>query len=306
MRVFIKGFASIARPLIKLTEKDAIFEWLKDPHQISMDTLKDCFATSAALCPIDYICGRTVYLSVDSSYTAVGYILAQLGEDGRRYPAQFGSIPWNKTEANYSQPKIELYGLFRALRDLRIHIIGVQNLVVEVDASSIKGMLNNPDLQPNAAINCWIAAIKMFDFTLVHVPGNKHKGPDGLSQRPPAPGEDLDTAEDADAWIDQTYGFFFGSTLSASQLLRVPPTVLAFLDFIPPDPFADLVLPPQDAKADAVDERVRLVELYLCNPLADLPFESRPLQRFLRYASEFFLFDNRIWRRGREGAHQLQ
>jgi hypothetical protein len=310
MRVFIKGFASVARPLVKLTEKDATFEWFEDPHQISMDTLKDRFANLAALRPIDYICGRIVYLSIDSSYIAVGYILSQLGEDGRRYPARFGSIPWNKTEANYSQPKIELYGLFRALRDLRIHIIGVKNLVVEVDASSIKGMLNNPDLQPNAAINRWIAAIKTFDFTLVHIPGDKHKGPDGLSRRPPAPGEPLDTAEEADAWIDQTYGFFLGASSSSSkplspQPLRVPATVLAFLDFVPPDPFIDVILPPRDSKADAADDRVCLVELYLREPLTSLPFESRRLQGFLRYASEFFLFDDRIWRRGQEGAHQL-
>jgi hypothetical protein len=111
MRVFMKGFASIACPLVKLTEKDATFEWFKDPHQILMDTLKDCFANSAALCPIDYICGRIVYLSINSSYIAVGYILSQLGEDGCHYLARFGSIPWNKTEANYSQPKIELYSL---------------------------------------------------------------------------------------------------------------------------------------------------------------------------------------------------
>jgi hypothetical protein len=81
--------------------------------------------------------------------------------------------------------------------------------------------------------------------------------------------------------------------------------VLAFLDFIPPDPFADLVLPFRDTKADAADKRVHLVKLYLCNPLVDLPFESCPLQRFLRYVLEFFLFDDHIWRCGQEGGHQL-
>jgi hypothetical protein len=44
-------------------------------------------------------------------------------------------------------------------------------------------MLNNPDIQPNATINRWIAGILLFDFKLVHVPGATH-GPDGLSRRP--------------------------------------------------------------------------------------------------------------------------
>ena len=66
---------------------------------------------------------------------------------------------------------------------MRIHIIGVRNLVVEVDARFIKGMLNNPDIQPNATINRWIAGILLFDFKLVHVPGERHSGADGLSRR---------------------------------------------------------------------------------------------------------------------------
>ena len=54
---------------------------------------------------------------------------------------------------------------------------------MEVDAKYIKGMINNPDMHPNAAMNRWIAAILMFDFKLVHVPGKRFLGPDGLSRR---------------------------------------------------------------------------------------------------------------------------
>jgi len=69
-----------------------------------------------------------------------------------------------------------------------------------VDAKYIKGMLNEPDLQPNAAINRWIQGILLFDFALVHVPADKHKRPDALSHRALAEGE---TAEpDDDSWLD--------------------------------------------------------------------------------------------------------
>ena len=93
----------------------------------------------------------------------VGYILMQEGEDGQRYPSWFGSITWNEREQNYSQAKAELYGLMRALRVTRIHIIGVQKLFVEMDAKFVKGMINNPDVQPNTTINRWIAAILLGD-----------------------------------------------------------------------------------------------------------------------------------------------
>ena len=51
-----------------------------------------------------------------------------------------------------------------------------------MDTKFIKGMINNPTLHPNDAINRWIAAILLFDFELVHVPAEKHTGADGLSQ----------------------------------------------------------------------------------------------------------------------------
>jgi hypothetical protein len=49
--------------------------------------------------------------------------------------------------------KPELYSLFCALHAYRIYIIGVKNLIIEVDAKYLKGMLNNPDIHPNATIN---------------------------------------------------------------------------------------------------------------------------------------------------------
>ena len=72
--------------------------------------------------------------------------------------------------------------------------MGVKKLIVEVDAKYIKDMLNNPDLQPNAAINRWIQGILLFDFQLQHIPGDKHKGPDALSRKEPTE-EDWEEAE---------------------------------------------------------------------------------------------------------------
>src|ERR1700735_3743557 len=113
---------------------------------------------------------------------------------------KFGSITLNARESRFSQPKLELYGLYRALRTLKLYLIGVRNLTVEVDAKYIKGMLSNPDIAPSASINRWILSILMFHFTLVHVPG-AHHGPDGLSRRRPQPGDEPEPEDDFDAWV---------------------------------------------------------------------------------------------------------
>ncbi|KIK77391.1 hypothetical protein PAXRUDRAFT_166999 [Paxillus rubicundulus Ve08.2h10] len=84
---------------------------------------------------------------------ALWFILLQLGEDGERYPNQFGSITLNEVESCYSQAKLELYGLFHALRAVHIYTFGIANFTVELDAKYVKCMINNSDLQPNTTIN---------------------------------------------------------------------------------------------------------------------------------------------------------
>src|SRR5271163_159703 len=120
-----------------------------------MDDLKQALLTSTALRPIDYKSDVPVILSVDTSYIAIGFILSQCDPDNPklRYHSRFGSITLNERECRFSQPKLELYGLYRALRALKLYLIGIRNLIVEVDAKYIKGMLKNPDIAPSASIN---------------------------------------------------------------------------------------------------------------------------------------------------------
>lgn len=180
VRIWIKDYSLIAKPLVDLTRKDIEFHW-GIAQAKAFNTLKGLITQVPALKPIDYLCGRKVYLSVDTSIHGIGFILSQEDETGRRAPAQYGSLPLSPTEANYGQSKLELYGLFHALRHYRAFIVGVKHLIAEVDASSIKGMLANPDIQASAVVNQWIQGVHQFDFELVHVPASKHKGPDTLS-----------------------------------------------------------------------------------------------------------------------------
>ena len=101
----------MARPLTLLLKKDIPFKF-GDEELSAMDHIKHAIIHSPALRPIEYSSNRMVILAVDSSNIAVGFILLQLGKDQKRYPSRFGSITWNEQESRYSQPKLELYGLF--------------------------------------------------------------------------------------------------------------------------------------------------------------------------------------------------
>jgi len=200
MHIWICNYATIAHPLVLLTHKGQPFTWTEE-QEAAMQALKSIIIHSPVLISINYQSDRPVYLAVDSSVRGVGWILSQDCADGSRHPARFGSIAWNEHEARYFQAKLELYRLFCALCATCLHIIGIWHLVVEMDAIFIHSMLRNPDIQPNATINRWIVAILLFDFKLVHIPADKHRGPDGLSWWEPVAGEDNDE-DDPDDWVD--------------------------------------------------------------------------------------------------------
>ena len=204
VRIWIKDYSLITRPLVDLTRKGVDFHW--DPEQEqAFQKLKEVVTKAPALRPIDYTSDRPIYLSVDTSVYGIGFILSQDDEKGRRVPARYGSLPLKPHEANYGQSKLELLGLLRALREFRTHLAGAKNLKVEVDAISIKGMLKNPDTQPSALLNRWIQGVLLYLSAddLKHVPGNKHVGPDALSRRRfTSKDEENEVPSDPEEWVD--------------------------------------------------------------------------------------------------------
>jgi len=208
VRIWVKDFAKHARLLVVLTKKDMEFMWGPEQEKAMAD-LKQAIIMAPCLWLIDYCCDRMVILAVDSSCIVTGFIILQLGANGRWYPSCFGSITWNDQKSCYSQAKIEIYSLWCSLQAYQLYIIGIRNLRVEINASYIKGMLNNLDIQPGTAMNRWIVRIKFFffffHFELIHVPRSSHTGPDGLSVCAPSPDPIVD--DNTDEWLDRTMGF---------------------------------------------------------------------------------------------------
>ena len=163
VRLWIPSYSQIAS---SITRKEKDFEWTSD-FQDTFDELKALIISAPALTSIDYTCDWPIILSIDSSYLGVGIILSQIDEHEKKRPTHYGSLPFFTNEANYSQPKLELYGLFRALVHFHQYIIGARNLVVKVDAKYIHGMLNKPKKQPSTVISRWIQEILTYDFELV-------------------------------------------------------------------------------------------------------------------------------------------
>ncbi len=297
MRIWIQNYSAIARPLINLTCKGETFVW-EDLHEEAMQHLKDAIIHSPTLISIDYTTDCPVILAVDSSWHGVGWILSQECADSKKRPSHFSSISWNKHETNYSQPKIELYSLFCTLRTLHLHLVGVHNLVVEMDAVFVHSMLNNPDIQPNAVINHWIAAILLFNFKLVHVLAQKHQGPDGLSRREPVEGED-DNEDDPKDWIDKMLGLgiWATSTLSAVSHFfsgNISVSVLS-LEVDDSDPIEPPINFPSSDKSLDTKAKMACIWHYFKTLKNPRDLVSNNLDKFLRKVKCFFLLDGKLW-----------
>ena len=331
-RIFIRNFAHRAHHLVKLTRKQQPFEWGPEQKAAQQD-LKTALLTSPALRPLDYNTDSPIILSVDTSYIAIGHILGQCDSENPkiRYFARFGSITLNEREARFSQPKLELYGLYRAVRALKLYLIGCRNLIIVVDVQYIKGMLANPDIAPSASINRWIISILVFHFTLVHVPGSFH-GPDGLSRRKPQPGDQPEPEDDFDDWIDRLHGFMHIINPPTGLLIHQPPIAIyiaesnesslalandiddstSTIDDIDDEPTAQSQNNDMDysmvSRSDAArkdDERILKVRKWhedLQRPpdLSDSQYDT-----FLRYCTEFFVSSDRLWCKDPRGEHKL-
>jgi transposase InsO family protein len=317
VRIFIENYATIARPLIQLTRKDVEFEWTEEQEK-AMDELKAKVTSAPCLRPIDYASGRTVILSVDSSDIAVGWILSQINENGKKVPSRYGSITWSTVESRYSQPKLELYGLFRALRAMRLYLIGLKRFTVEMDAESVKGMINNPDIQPTAVLNRWIAGIKLFDFDLVHVPAKEFKGPDGLSRRPLGEGEEVDN-EDVDRWIDDALGLgLWNETWRGHEPSEPAVSIIRTLDnaVVYSRSYAlsyayqlaglplEITPLPRTAITMAKDEELIHVAQYLDTLTKPVEMDENIYSRTVKRARKFYYREGTLWRRQTNGYNQ--
>jgi len=189
-------------------------------------------------------------------------------------------------------------------------LIGAKKLVVEVDAQYIKGILNKPDLHPNAVMNRWIAAILMFDFELVHVPGTKHKGPDGLSRRRVADSkEERKGIEEAEGWVDEIIGasvwvvsgFIKGSknsTLGIGKDVRCDEdAVLERKEDEGWDGWKELM---QSRKAEKGmsrrEKELREIRNFLETMKIPEKLTEKVKRQFLQHASKFFLKGGKMWR----------
>jgi transposase InsO family protein len=168
---------------------------------------------------------------------------------------------------------------------------------VEVDAEYIKGMINNPDLIPNATLNRWIAVIRLFDFTLKHVPADKHRGPDGLSRREGTAEENcVDWQEPIEDWLEEKLEHFYCQPTSLA--------VLSTEEEQPPAKLRDQFTIPLAEKSKIEYQDIAHIKKFLTDLRFSNELTSENKDLLARKVSKFFLRNGKLYKRHDQNRHQ--
>ncbi|MBW0516830.1 hypothetical protein O181_056545 [Austropuccinia psidii MF-1] len=179
----IKDFASIARPIYKLCDKDTVFEMTVDRGKAS-ESLREALTTSPLLLMPDFKLPFKLY--VDASGDGMGAALHQvhiINDKPVEGPIYFISRKTKPTEARYGTSQMECLCLGWALEKLNYFLEGCV-FEVRTDCTAVKSLLNMKT--PNRHMLRWQIYIQEYrgNMTIVHKDGNVHKNADGLSRWP--------------------------------------------------------------------------------------------------------------------------
>ena len=176
-RRFVCNFATIARPLQRLTEQGREFAWSLE-CDTAFATLKNRLTSAPILVYPDY--SKPFLLDTDASQEGIGAVLSQ-EYDGQERVVAYASRTLSKAERKYSVTRKELLAVVTFIQHFRPYLLG-RTFLLRTDHSSLAWLHNFKE--PEGQLARWIERLQEYSFTIIHRQGKKHQNADALSRRP--------------------------------------------------------------------------------------------------------------------------
>jgi hypothetical protein len=179
-RPFIRGFAHLARPLNELTRKDAKWSW-EDRQQKAFDKLKRRVMTEPVLA--HPVLTDPFELEVDASGFAMGAVLLQKKEDGKKHPIAYYSKTLSAAERNYDVYDLELLAIVNALDHWRSYLAGSPHkIIIYSDHQNLLYWKEPHKISRRVARE--VLMLSKYNFEIRHIKGTSNGRADALSRRP--------------------------------------------------------------------------------------------------------------------------
>lgn len=179
LRMYVPLYSSVAAPLeaLRHIRKTDEFRRLWSPEcQASFVSLQNILTSDVVLhFPVPNI---PYHIAVDASGDGMGACLYQVVDDEKHY-ISFASKALNSAQRAYSANRSELLAIVFSLQRFREYVYGT-HFTVHTDHMALTS-LHNPENQ-NRYVRSWLDVLLEYDFTIVHIPGERNVIPDFLSR----------------------------------------------------------------------------------------------------------------------------
>ncbi|CAA7058315.1 unnamed protein product [Microthlaspi erraticum] len=171
-RRFVKGFATMAQPMTKLTGKDVPFIWSAECEE-SFSQLKEMLTTTPVLALPEP--GKPYMVYTDASGIGLGCVLMQEGR-----VIAYASRQWQGSERNRPTHDLELGAVIFALKIWRSYLLG-ETVQVFTDHKSLQHIFTQPMM--NARQTRWVEFLADYQVSINYHPGKANLVADALSRR---------------------------------------------------------------------------------------------------------------------------
>ncbi|EAQ84694.1 hypothetical protein CHGG_08708 [Chaetomium globosum CBS 148.51] len=182
VRMFIKNFGDIARPLHELTKKGTTFQW-KQEHERAFQRMRNAITADPVLMLPDP--SKPFEVEADASDFAIGGQLGQRDKDGKLHPVAFFSKKLEGPRLNEKYPihDKELLAVTRSIiQEWRPYLGGTTHEVqVYTDHKNLRYFTTTKVL--NGRQTRWAEFLSEFNFTIHYKKGSENARADALSRR---------------------------------------------------------------------------------------------------------------------------
>ena len=174
-RKFISNYSDIAIPLTNLLKDDVTWKWTQ-LEQKSFELLRDSLTKDNILVLPNF--AQQFIVFTDASDMSLGGVLTQLYDNFYK-PVAFTSKKFSAAEINYSTYEKELLSVIHALKHWRQYLM-VSHFLIYTDNFSLTFIGSQKNL--NQRLRRWLNLLSDYQFTLIHIKGEKNVVADGLSR----------------------------------------------------------------------------------------------------------------------------
>ena len=179
-RRFIRGFSKIVAPMIKLTQKETIFQW-SEACQKAFELLRKQMVTAPVLQHFDWT--KKAILKTDSSDHVNAGILSQYDDNGVLHPVAFYSKNMVPAECNYEIYDKELLAIIHCLKHWRPEL-EVTELPIEIftDHKALEHFMSTKELTCRQVH--WAEKLSEYNFKIMYQTEAKNVKADALTRKP--------------------------------------------------------------------------------------------------------------------------